>query len=81
MSTTQQPTNVIDSIITEHSTSFGRMHQHFGNKRVKITTDFYLNAIGYYVDGTLKRFVQPATEKALADLQQEAFEAWLSLHN
>lgn len=80
--TTQTPTNVVmDAIITEHNTSFGRMHQHFGDTKVVITTDFFLKATGYYVNGELKRFINPTSDKALADLQQEAFEAWLSINN
>lgn len=71
---------VTDTIITEHNTAFGTMIQHFGDWHVvNIKTDFMLKCAAYYVNGEIKRFVNPATLEALAELQQEAFDEWTAL--
>jgi len=83
MSKTQQPTNVMDAIITQHDNN--AIFQKFGNEynnTVLIISDTTTKRTSLYVN--LKKVgdtIQNITWAQLAELQQEAFEMWLTIQN
>lgn len=79
---TQQTTNVMDAIITDfkHECIF----QTFGsidNHSVVIVSKPYLKRTELYVNKQVSKTIENTTFAQLADLQQEAFEAWLKIQN
>ena len=79
MYTTDQQTNTMNAIITEHNTTDNAIIQHFGDRTVRIVTDITTGKTGVFINENLRNVHQSLTITEYESLQVSAFLAWNKL--
>lgn len=80
MYTTDQQTNTMNAIITEHNTTDNAIIQHFGDRTVRIVTDITTGKTGVFINEDLRNVHQSLTISEYESLQVAAFMVWDSLN-